>query len=289
MKFKLGAIPTDIIKDDFERSLELMKEDGLEYADIEKVFGKIPGTHTDLENEMIKTLLNKHGIKARCIGGFTFHNQNLWTIDVGDRLYRKTMEELKRQIELAHLLDCPMIRTLFFSKQACIWGENGAELRNGYNNASWSKMLKLFDKPLQMVEDAGLDLVIETGVNTALTSGWLNRKFVEDMGSNHLKILWDPANMLINREYPSTVYAEIKDFIAHIHIKDGIYNANTSTIIATAIGDGDMAQYMTEISDNLKKDNYQGVISVENFYIPSGQTTKEGYRAGIRVFKKIFG
>ena len=289
MKFKLGAIPTDIIKDDFERSLELMKEDGLEYADIESVFGKIPGTHTDLENEMIKTLLNKHGIKARCIGGFTFRNQNLWTIDVDDRLYRKTMEELKRQIELAHLLDCPMIRTLFFSKQACIWGENGAELRNGYNNASWSKMLKLFDKPLQMVEDAGLDLVIETGVNTALTSGWLNRKFIEDIGSNHLKVLWDPANMLINREYPSTVYAEIKDFIAHIHIKDGIYNANTSTIIATAIGDGDMAQYMTEISDNLKKDNYQGVISVENFYIPSCQTTKEGYRAGIRVFKKIFG
>ena len=115
MKFKLGAIPTDIIKDDFERSLELMKEDGLEYADIESVFGKIPGTHTDLENEMIKTLLNKHGIKARCIGGFTFRNQNLWTIDVDDRLYRKTMEELKRQIELAHLLDCPMIRTLFLS------------------------------------------------------------------------------------------------------------------------------------------------------------------------------
>jgi len=289
MGFKLGAIPTDILKNNFERSLELMKEDGLEYADIEDVFGKIPGTHTDSEHEMIKILLDKYCIKARCIGGFTFRNQSLWTINVGDRLYRQTIDELKRQIELAHLLNCPMIRTLFFSKQACIWGRNGAELRNGYNNASWPKILKLFYKPLQMVEDAGLDLVFETGVNTVLTSGWLNRKFVEDMGSKHLKVLWDPANMLINREYPSAVYAEIKDIIAHIHIKDGIYNANTSTIIATAIGNGDMAQYMKEISDNLKKDNYQGVISIENFYIPPGKTTEEGYRAGIGVFKKVFG
>jgi len=288
MGYKLGAIPTDILKDDFDHALTLMDEDGLEYADIESVFGKIPGTHTNAEHEQIKILLDKHHIKARCIGGFTFRNQSLWTIDIGDELYRKTMNELKRQIELAHLLDCPMIRTLVFSKQACIWGGDGAEKRNGYNNTSWPKMLKLFERPLQMVEDAGLDLVFETGVNTVLTSGWLNRKFVEDMGSTHLKVLWDPANMLINREYPPMVYAEIKDIIAHIHIKDGIYDANTSTITATAVGSGDMMKYMTDIARNLKRDNYQGVISIENFYIPSGQTTKEGYRAGVDVFKSIF-
>ena len=44
MAFKLGAIPTDICRQDFARSLSLMKRDGLMYADVESVYGKIPGT-----------------------------------------------------------------------------------------------------------------------------------------------------------------------------------------------------------------------------------------------------
>ena len=193
------------------------------------------------------------------------------------------------QIELAKLLDCHMIRSLVFSKQACLWGAGGAEFRNGYNNKSWPKMLRLFEPLVQMAEDADMDIVFETGVNTVLTSGWLNRKFVEDMGSKHLKIIWDPANMLINREYPPEVYEEIKDLIGHVHIKDGIYDANRSTITATAVGQGDMKRYMEDIAKWLKRDGYDGVVSIENFYIPEGKTTEEGYLAGVNEFKRIFG
>lgn len=289
MGFRLGAIPTDICKNNFEHSLSLMQKDGLHYADVEAVFGKIPGTHTEEEHEQILALLQKYNIKAQVIGGFSFRNQSLWSIDIGDLAYKKMLEELRRQIELAKLLDCKMIRTLVFSKQACLWGGGGAELRNGYQNKSWPKMLKLFEAPVQMAEDAGVELIFETGVNTVLTSGWLNRKFVEDMGSSHLKVLWDPANMLINREYPDTVYEEIKDIIAHIHIKDGIYDAGRSIITSTAVGQGDMKQYLSGICEKLKRDRYTGVISLENFYIPEGKTTVEGYLASVDDFKKIFG
>lgn len=237
----------------------------------------------------IKKTLDQYGIKTQVVGGFSFRNQSLWSIDVGDVTYQKTLDELARQIELAKLLDCHMIRSLVFSKQACLWGAGGAELRNGYNNKSWPKMLRLFEPLVQMAEDADMDIVFETGVNTVLTSGWLNRKFVEDMGSKHLKIIWDPANMLINREYPPEVYEEIKDLIGHVHIKDGIYDANRSTITATAVGQGDMKQYMEDIAKWLKRDGYNGVVSIENFYIPEGKTTEEGYLAGVNEFKRIFG
>ncbi|MCI9027231.1 MAG: sugar phosphate isomerase/epimerase [Lawsonibacter sp.] len=237
----------------------------------------------------IKETLDQYGIKTQVVGGFSFRNQSLWSIDVGDEAYRRTLDELARQIELAKLLDCGMIRSLVFSKQACLWGGGGAELRNGYNNKSWPKMLRLFEPLVQMAEDAGMDIVFETGVNTVLTSGWLNRKFVEDMGSRHLKIIWDPANMLINREYPPSVYEEIKDLIGHVHIKDGVYDADRSTITATAVGQGDMREYMSDIARWLKRDGYQGVVSIENFYIPEGKTTEEGYLAGVEEFKRIFG
>ena len=289
MGFRLGAIPTDICRGDFDHSLALMEKDGLKYADVEAIFGKLPGTHSDEEHEKILRTLEKHHIQAHVIGGFSFRNQSLWSIEPGDELYQKTMQELSRQIELAKLLGCRMIRTLMFSKQACLWGAGGAELRNGYHNKSWPKMLKLFETPLQMAEDNDVDLVFETGVNTVLTSGWLNRKFVEDTGSSHIKVLWDPANMLINREYPDMVYEEIRGLIAHVHIKDGIYDANRSTITATAVGKGDMAKYLEDIRDSLKRDGYEGVISLENFYIPDGKTTEEGYQESVPEFVRIFG
>ena len=109
MAFKLGAIPTDICRQDFARSLSLMKRDGLMYADVESVYGKIPGTHTDEEHMRIKETLDQYGIKTQVVGGFSFRNQSLWSIDVGDEAYRRTLDELARQIELAKLLDCGMI------------------------------------------------------------------------------------------------------------------------------------------------------------------------------------
>ena len=287
--FRLGAIPTDIRCEDFEASLALMRADGLLEADIESVFGKRPGTHTDAEHEKIRTLLAQYGVRARVIAGMTFRNESLWDIDVGTPKYEQMLTELRRQMELAKLLDCRIVRTLFFSKQACIWGHSGAEQRNGYHNKSWDKMRRLFDAPLALAEAHGVTLAIETGVNIALTSGWLLRSFVESMGSPALGIIWDPANMLINREYPDETFAEIDRHIVHVHIKDGRYDPVRASITSTAVGQGDLREYLPSIRRNLEQIGYQGVISLENFYVPEGKTTLEGYLESVPAFKEAFG
>lgn len=290
--YRLGAIPSDICgpNGDFERALSLMQADGLYEADIEFIWGKKPGFHTDEENERIQSLLTQYGIRAAVIGGFAFRDQSAQKIELGDAAYQEHLAEIKAQIELAKALGCKKVRCLTFSKQMAIWGYDGADKRNAYNNQTWPKMLRIFEEPVRLAEDNGIELLIETGVNTLLTSAYLTRKFIEDMGSKHLKILWDPANTLFNYETPfPDAYEELKDIIGHIHIKDGTVDTRKSIITSTSVGEGTMANYMDDIAQALRKDGYQGVVSLENFYIPPGGSLEDGYRACVGGFKRIFG
>jgi sugar phosphate isomerase/epimerase len=292
MGLKLGAIPSDICgpNGNFEQALSLIQADGLKYADVEMVWGKRVGTHTEEENQQIKALLDKYGIQTAVVGGFAFRDQSAQHIELGDAVYRANMDEIKAQIALAKLLNCDKVRCLSFSKQMAIWGYNGADHRNAYHNNTWSKMLRLFEEPVRLAEDNGIVLMIETGVNTLLTSAYLNRKFIADMGSKNFKVLWDPANTLFNYETPfPDAYEEMKDCIGHIHIKDGTVDTRKSIITSTNVGEGTMANYMSDIADALKKDNYQGVVSLENFFIPDGGTLQDGYSQAVAGFKRIFG
>lgn len=292
LPYKLGAIPSDICgpDGDFEHALSLMQADGLHYADIEFIWGKKPGFHTQEENERIKSLLEQYGIQAAVIGGFAFRDQSAQKIELGDAAYREHLDEIKAQIELAKYLGCKKVRCLTFSKQMAIWGYDGAEHRNAYHNQTWPKMLRIFEEPVKLAEDNGIELLIETGVNTLLTSAYLTRQFIEDMGSKHLRILWDPANTLFNYETPfPDAYEELKDLIGHIHIKDGTVDTRKSIITSTSVGEGALATALPDIADALRKDGYSGIISLENFYVPPGGTLEDGYRACVKGFKRIFG
>ncbi|MBD2846584.1 sugar phosphate isomerase/epimerase [Paenibacillus sp. IB182496] len=292
LPYRLGAIPSDICgpDGDFEHALAMMRADGLQEADIEFVWGKKPGFHTVAENERIKSLLAQYEIRAAVIGGFAFRDQSAQKIAFGDAAYRQHVDEIKAQIELANYLDCKKVRCLTFSKQMAIWGYDGAEKRNAYHNRTWPNMLRIFEEPVRLAEENGIELLIETGVNTLLTSAYLTRQFIEDMGSPHLKVLWDPANTLFNHETPfPDAYGELKDIIGHIHIKDGTVDTRRSVITSTPVGEGTMAHYMDDIAAALRQDGYDGVVSLENFYIPPGGTLEEGYRACVGGFKRIFG
>lgn len=292
MGLKLGAIPSDICghNGDFERALSLMQADGLKYADIEWVWGKRVGTHTEEESRKIKELLDKYDIQAAVVGGFAFRDQSAQHIELGDAVYNANIEEIKAQMALAKYLNCTKVRCLTFSKQMAIWGYNGADQRNAYHNKTWDKMLRLFEEPVRLAEENGIVLMIETGVNTLLTSAWLTKKFVDDMGSKHFKILWDPANTLFNYETPfPDAYEELKDSIGHIHIKDGTVDTRKSIITSTNVGEGTMASYMTAIAEALKQDHYEGIVSLENFFIPDGGTLEDGYTQAVAGFKRIFG
>ena len=285
---KLGVI-TDGISTDLEHALKVMNETGLEYAELQFVWDKEIGDQTEEEIQKIKELLAQYKVKVPCITRHNFVGLPVMTTTIDDEAYQKHFEGLKRCIKIAKELGTGMVRVMSCRKEMIIFGYNGAE-RWVASTGAWEKLLKLMEGPVKLAEEEEITLAVETGNNAMITSGWLGKKLIDDLGTKHLKIIWDIPNTLYCTDIPyPDAYEEIKDYIGHIHIKDCKTNIARATVRFCPLGEGDMAPYLDGIAGALKKDGYQGVVSLESVYRPDNGTFEDGYRECLPVFKKLFG
>ena len=285
---KLGVI-TDGISRDLEHALKVMNETGIQYGDLQFVWDKEIGDQTPEEVQKIKSLLTQYNVQVPCITRHNFVGMLVMNTEPEDEAYQNHFNGLKRSIKIAKELGTNMVRIMSFRKEMIIFGKNGAEQWVA-STGSWDKLLKLLEAPLQLAEDEGITLAVETGNNAMITSGWLGKKLIDDMGSKHLKLIWDIPNTLYCTEIPyPDAYEEIKDVLAHIHVKDCKSNISRATVQFCALGKGDMAPYLEDIANALKRDNYEGYISLESVYHPGNGSYEDGYRECLPTFKKLFG
>lgn len=285
---KLGVI-TDGISRDLEHTLKVMNETGLEYAELQFVWDKEIGDQTPEEIQKIKALITQYKVKVPCITRHNFVGLPVMTTKPEDEAYQKHFEALKRCIRIAKELGTDLVRIMSCRKEMIIFGYNGAEQWVA-STGSWDKLLKLIEVPVKLAEDEGITLAVETGNNAMITSAYLARKLIDDLGTKHLKIIWDIPNTLYCTDVPyPDAYEEIKDHIAHIHVKDCKTNIARATVQFCPIGEGDMAPYLEDIAKALKKDDYQGVVSLESVYRPDSGTFEDGYRECLPAFKRLFG
>ncbi|MFC1481728.1 sugar phosphate isomerase/epimerase family protein [Candidatus Neomarinimicrobiota bacterium] len=285
---KLGVI-TDGISTDLEHALKVMNETGIEYAELQFVWDKEIGDQTEEEIQRIKNLITKYNVTVPCITRHNFVGLPVMTTELTDEAYQKHLGGLKRCINIAKELGTDMVRVMSCRKEMIIFGTNGAE-RWVASTGAWDKLLKIMEEPVRLAEEAGITLAVETGNNAMVTSGWLGKKLIDDLGTKNLKIIWDIPNTLYCTEIPyPDAYEEIKDYVAHIHIKDCHADISRATVQFCPLGEGLMAPYLDDIAAALKRDNYQGVVSLESVYHPDGGTYEDGYRECLPVFKELFG
>jgi len=286
---KIGVI-TNGISEDLEYALKVMNKTGVKYAELQFVWDKQVGDHTPEEIDKIKKLVDSYGVKVSCVSRHNFNGLSVMDTEVDDENYKEHMAYLKKTIDMAKALGTRLVRVMTFNKQMVIWGTNGADRWVAGGNKSWDKFLKLFEKPIQLAEDEDVDLVMETGTNAMIVSGFLARKMIEDLGTKHLKVIWDIANSLYCADIPfPDAYAEIRDYLGHIHMKDMKVDIPKATVNFRSLGRGDLAPYLEDIANALRKDNYNGVISLESVYRPDGGTFEDGYYKSIDTMKELFG
>ena len=284
---KLGCI-TNGISDDFENACRVMSQDGLIYADLQNVWGKAVGSLTHEENVRMKHLMEQYGIIPWVLCRHDFSGLSIKDTELTGGKYQEHIESFKRTLALGKFLETKYIRIMSFSKAPLLWGKEGAGRWLADNNTSWAKLLKLMEHPVRLAEEAGVTLVVETGLFSGLNNGYLAAKFIRDLGSNQLKILWDPANCLYSGEEPwPEGYTYVREYLSHIHIKDIKYNRKKYTAEFTPLGAGDMGPYLCDLAETLRKDNYQGVVTLENCYEPN-HNVYAGYEANLQLFKKLF-
>ena len=281
--FKLGTI-TDGISRDFEYALDTMVETGLEYVELQYLWEKQVGDLTDADIERVKGLIDDRDLKVSCI---SHHNLSALPMDTGvdAPAYRDHIETLQRCIDVAQALGTNLVRIFSFRKEMVLFGAEPI-----ISEDAWTTLLNRLEEPLRIADAAGITLVIETAISGNVTSAYLARKLIDELGVSHLKVLWDPCSSLYCTEVPyPDGYEMIRDALAHVHLKDGVVNLPAATFDFCAMRQGQMDPYYNDIVDALKQDGYDGAISLESVYTPEGGTREDGFRESLPVFMELMG
>jgi sugar phosphate isomerase/epimerase len=285
---KLGVI-TDGISREFEHALTVMNETGLKYAELQYLWDKEVGDLNDAEITKAQSLIKSYKMQVSCISRHNFAGMLVGDTEVGDKNYNRHMDGLQRCIDMARELDTNVVRIMSFRREMILFGSMGAD-HWVTSTGAWDKLLKLLELPVKLAEEKNINLVLETGNNAMVPSAWLGKKLINDIGSDRLRILWDPANSLYANEptYPDGWEALKDGYIGHFHIKDAKVNMAHAHVEFCEMGKGDMAPYLEPLANEMKLNNYNGYISLESVYRPEGGSFEDGYRASLPKFKELF-
>ena len=286
---KLGVI-CDGISRDLAHAVDVMDEFGLDYAELQFVGDTEVGDHSAQEIAEIDTLLRDRGKPVSCLSRHIFAGMTTANRP-GDALHTQHMDALKRVIEMAHVVGSPLVRIMTQKKEQILWGKGGAEVWNVAKGA-WDTMPPMIAPAVELARAEGVTLVVETGNGTMVNSNYTARKLIDALDAKDtLKVLWDPANncWCHERAWPDG-YDEVRGgYLGHIHIKDVEVDTPRATLEVKRMGEGQLADQFQPMADALRADGYDGVISFESVYHPGNGNFEDGFRAGIGLFKSIFG
>ena len=219
---KLGVI-TDGISRDLEHALRVMHDNGLNQAELQFIGDKEVGDLNANELEKTKQLIDQFEMEVSSISRHNFAGLGVHDVSVGDNNYIHHMDKLKLCIEMAQQFNAPLVRIMSFQKEMVLFGKYGAEKWN-VSAGAWEKLVELMGPVVELAKNENIILIVETGNNAMITSCFLGRKLIDDLGTDHLKILWDPANALYCGEDPSVDAFDSMagGYLGHVHMKDVI-------------------------------------------------------------------
>jgi len=277
--YQIGIFPDEITQD-FERALYVMKELGASIAELRSMWGKNIIDLPDDDLSRAKKMLEKSKFTVSCIAS-PFLKCNLRgeegakgdTFMAADRSYEQQLDVLRHSMELAEMFDTKLVRSFAF------WREE--EL----TEEIWQEIFERFREPVEMVRKKGFILALENEHACYVGSAEESLRLLKEINSPHLRLIWDPGNAFFTGEEPYPYgYNLIKDYIAHIHVKDAVINDETGEPEWRPVGKGKIdfvAQFKA-----LLKDDYRGVVSLETHYKPEGGTPEDGTRESFQGMKE---
>lgn len=160
---------------------------------------------------------------------------------------QKNIDDGKRYIDLAHALGCPFVRVF---------------PNNLPKDNTREAVMQLIISGLQQLGDyaksSGVTVLMESHGEVVYAADILY--IMESADNPRVGIVWDITNMwTVTKEPPATVYAKLKKYIHHTHIKDAkIVGDNLEYVL---LGHGDSPIF--DAIDILYKDGYKGFYSFE--------------------------
>lgn len=284
--FKL-SLHTDVISQDFDHALKVAKELGFQYIDLRDLWNKGILDLSDTEIRDVVGLIKKYKFKVSSLSPFLFFLPlREGEDDVTHRgSYSGHLVQLKRAIELAKLFDTDLIKCWCFMRDPQF-----VPFPSHFSQpfSVKEKIIERFQKPIRMAEEAGVILALESCHHSNAGTGIMVCKLIDKLGSNNVRLLWDPCNSAFTcgqDVYPYE-YQQVKDYLVGVDIKDKIIDTRTGRFEHAAMGTGNKV-YWPEILQALIKDDFQGIVVLESEYAPAGGTLEDGTRASLAVLESM--
>jgi len=275
------AVITDEIDTDLGHALDVMAEYGVRGAELRQLWDK---NISDAPLEYWERAKRELGSRGMVVAGIAspFYKCGLPGAEpdgpagplhgasargLGDQI---TL--LERCIEAAQFFETNLIRTFSFWKHGPLTPEQEETIVDAYA------------EPAAMAERAGVILGIENEHDCCLGTGAQTARVLEEIGSKSVRAIWDPGNALMAGELPyPDGYAAIKDFVAHVHIKDAKIAAGALAPEWAVVGAGAI-DYAGQLAA-LKRGGYDGWLSLETHL---AQPTKEAAsRASLEGLQRL--
>lgn len=159
----------------------------------------------------------------------------------------KNLDEAKRFIDLAQKLNCPYVRVFPNDLPKNQEVEKTVELIS-------TGLLELGD----YAKDTPVTVLLES--HGDVTGKDILATVMGKAEHKHVGLIWDIFNMWsVTKEPPREVYAKLKKYIRHTHIKDGILKDGKIQYVQVGMGQSPLK----EAIGVLVKDNYKGYYSFE--------------------------
>jgi len=255
--FNLSFI-TDEVSQDLDEILSFAKKFEIDALEIRTIMNK---GFPDLleEKQRLKKFLEDNNMKISAIASPTFKCD----IDSQEE-YEAHIRIFRSCAELANYLNVNLVRAFTFWKK-------------GKYEENKDKIVEKFEKIIDIADQYGLTIVVENEPSTFVGNGRTLSDFLNTLKVKNVRALWDPGNELMDEEnensYPEG-FNYVKDYIAHVHIKDGI--KENGKVRFLRVGNG-----IAKIKENLiglLEIGYRGYISLETHWRMKKELKEESIR-----------
>ena len=275
------AVFADDIDQNLPNALDVFQELGLRWLEIRSTGGKNLADQPEETVLGVCKAIRERGLRVRCVAAplFKCHLGRMGTAaaethHAAPRDEAAEMDVLRKAVRMARALDTTLIRCFSFWR---IEGDTAA---------FWSALRDRFLEAIALARQEGMTLVMENDYECNLRTGAEAAPLLDELASPNLRVLWDPGNAYFAGEVPfPDGYRRVKHLIGHVHLKDAVRDPATGKARWVALGTGEV-DLLGQLQA-LAGDGYQGVLTLENHYVPPGGRPEDGVRESLAALRRL--
>lgn len=248
--FKLGVITDEVTQDIFEAA-RFCKKHSLDCMEVRSVNGNSPFDFTDRDIADIIDASKQYDLEVCAVSA------PLFKCDFNDeKAIAEHISNFEKCAQTANRIGARMIRGFDFWK--C--------------DATVKERAEKYKKIVEICKKYNIICVIEADPSVNSNTPALTAQLAKEINSPYIKVLFDPGNEIwVTGRASENAYDSVKDYLAHIHIKDAdIINGKPDGV---KVGTG-LVDYK-KLFSRLIGDGYSGNVMLETHYRKNIELTEE--------------